>query len=83
MMKILMLAINPSEGYSVEEFDERGNRGHEIMTLQDLMDEVEDAIERHGAETKIITYDHQNRYGAAFGTIEEIITEVPEEEGWR
>lgn len=75
MAEYIILPINSNQGYSPEQVM------NESITLGDLLAAVQEAIETHGAETKIVLSNGQ-RYGAGYGNISQWqdIFEEPEED---
>ena len=41
------------------------------MTLADLLEAVQEAIDTYGAEATVVTHDSGNRYGANFGRLDQ------------
>ena len=58
-MKLTML-ISPNQGYGPDQV--------EGLTLADLRELVNEAIDEHGEDAEVVTYDSGNRYGAKYGT---------------
>jgi len=59
---IAILSLNNNQGYAA-------NQATNGMTLADLLELVEYAIEDHGEDAKIVTRDTGNRRGANWGSI--------------
>lgn len=57
-----LLAINPQQGYAPDQITES-------LTLGQLAEALEEAIERYGEDSLIVTIDNANRYGAGFGSL--------------
>lgn len=64
----VLLPISDNEGYSPEQIRTR-------VTLADLLESVQEAIENFGADAKVVTSNGQ-RYGASFGSLQAIGSEV-------
>ena len=62
--KIVTLPIHPNSGYNAEQVSSR-------MTLADLAEMIQDAIEKFGEDSVVVTHDLGNRYGANFGRIDQ------------
>jgi len=58
----VILNINSNAGYSAEQVAD------ESITLYALLEAVQDAIETHGAEAKVVL-NNGGRYGANYGNI--------------
>ena len=63
-MKVKM-NIGPHEGHSADQITDG-------MTLADLRDQLNDAIDEYGEDAEVVTYDGSQRYGAKFGRIYDI-----------
>lgn len=76
MASAIVLNVRSNQGYSIEQVQD------DSITLQDLLEAVEQAIQDHGAETKVVL-DNGQRYGAQFGNIsqwDDIFSEVEEDD---
>lgn len=61
MAKVLTLPIEDNMGYSPDQI-------RTAVTLQELLEAVQDAIQEHGADATVIL-DNGQQYGAQFGQI--------------
>jgi hypothetical protein len=65
MATILTLPIDDNRGYTAEDVAEETRTQ---VTLQELLEGIQDAIREHGADA-IVVLDNGQRYGAQFGII--------------
>lgn len=65
MATILTLPIDDNRGYTAEQVAEETRTQ---VTLQELLEGIQDAIREHGADA-IVVLDNGQRYGAQFGVI--------------
>ena len=65
MATILTLPIDDNRGYSAEAVAEETRTQ---VTLQELLEAIQDAIREHGADS-VVVLDNGQRYGAQFGVI--------------
>lgn len=75
MADYVILSISDNSGYSPEQVKDQS------ISLGDLLEAVQQAIEDNGADAKIVLANGQ-RYGASYGHISpwEDLFEVPEED---
>lgn len=66
--KTVILGVDDNRGYSPEQISTR-------VTLLDLLESVQQAIEEFGEDAKVVIGNGQ-RYGAAFGRLESFGPEV-------
>ena len=59
-MKVQM-NIAPHRGYSADQV------GDNATTLGELMARLQEAIDEHGEDAELVTFDASNRYGASWG----------------
>lgn len=59
----VLLSVSNNEGYAADQIDNS-------MTLRDLYQAIEEAMETYGEDCMIVTKDTGNRYGANFGKID-------------
>lgn len=59
----VILPIHNHQGYAADQI-------HSSMTLADLADMVDLAIERYGKDAIVVTKESGNRYGARWGSID-------------
>lgn len=57
----IVMTTRPHDAYTVEDVSAHG------MTLGELLEAVQTAIETHGEDTRIVISDPGNRYGAQYG----------------
>lgn len=62
-MSTVTLAINGNQGYAADQVEN-------TMTLGDLLSAVKNAIEDFGPDTRVVTHDGGNPYGANYGSID-------------
>lgn len=69
-MKRVVMAVSPNEGYGVDQIERS-------VTLGQLKEKIEDAINYYGEDCIIVTHNSGNRYGAKYGRLynEEIVSE--------
>ncbi|WP_109210591.1 MULTISPECIES: hypothetical protein [Microbacterium] len=58
----VLLAVESNRGYAPDQITDS-------MTLRDLLNAVEQAIEEYGEDAMVVTHDGGNRYGANYGAI--------------
>lgn len=78
MEPTLTLNINAARGYSADQIIKDGG----ALTLADLLEAVQDAIEQYGEDAMVVTKDPDNvRYGAGYGMVigHEMFAAVDEE----
>lgn len=61
MSRTVLLPISDNQGYAAEQVETH-------VTLQSMLDSIQDAIEQFGADAKVVLTNGQ-RYGAGFGRI--------------
>ena len=61
-MATVILQLDSNIGYTADQITNR-------ITLSDLRDYIEEAIDLYGAEAEVVTQDQDNITGAAFGRI--------------
>lgn len=73
-----VLIVYPHSGYGPDQID----GGKSELTLRRLRDHIDSLIEEYGPDTKVITYDPSNRYGAQWGYLDEPSGEYVDFEGY-
>jgi len=68
MARTVILPVSDNAGYSPDQINTR-------VTLQDMLESVQQAIEEFGADAKVVISNGQ-RYGAGFGSIQAFGREV-------
>lgn len=68
MAKTVLLGVDDNQGYTPDQISTR-------VTLATLLEAVQNAIEEYGEDAKVVVANGQ-RYGAAFGRLQEEFGEV-------
>jgi len=59
---IAVLRISNNQGYAADQVTNG-------VTLGDLLEQIQDAVDQYGDDTLVVTKDFGNRYGANWGSL--------------
>lgn len=69
MARTVLLPVDDNQGYAPDQIET-------AVTLQDMLEAVQQAIQEFGADAKVVVSNGQ-RYGAGFGRLQAFGREVP------